>query len=153
MANLAMSRVIKAPVDRVFHAFSDFENCAGRIRGIKKIEMLTAGPVGKGTSFKETRTMFGRDATETMTVCEYVPNQAVALEANSCGAYFKSSFRFTPQGDATKVDFAMETKALSLFAKIMKPIAFLMMGTMKKCVQGDMDDLAAYCEGEPVPAA
>ena len=64
MAAVSVSTQIAAPVAEVFALFTDLKNAPGRVKGIKRIELLTNGPVGVGTRFRETRVMFKRDATE-----------------------------------------------------------------------------------------
>lgn len=150
MPGFSMTKKVAAPVDRVFDVFTDVEHAAGRIGGIVKTEMLTPGPIRVGTAFKETRMMFGKEATETMRFTAYEPGKMYTLEAVSCGAAFKSTFYFEPDGDATLVRFDLETKALSFFAKLFSPLAKLMMGTMKKCIEKDIDDMARFCESPHV---
>ena len=73
MARLAISETVNAPLGRTFEAFSDLRSAEKNISGIKRLEILTDGPIGKGTRFKETRVMFGREATETMEVTQWEP--------------------------------------------------------------------------------
>lgn len=68
MTPIRMSTTIQAPPERAFAAFADFPHAARSVSGIERIEMLTDGPVGAGTRFRETRIMFGREATEEMKV-------------------------------------------------------------------------------------
>ena len=146
MANLKLSQQVNAPIDRVFQVFSDFPTAADRIEGIKSIEMLTDGPVGLGTRFKETRTMFGRDATEEMEITAFEPNRLYTVSADSCGAKFDTTFRFSESMGKTQVDMEMKTQAVTLFAKLMAPLGALMMGTMKKCIMADVNSLKEHCE-------
>lgn len=147
MAQFSMTTHVKAPIEKVFAAYSDFGNCAGRIKGIKRVEMLTSGPVGVGTRFKETRVMFKKEATETMEVSALEPNREYTLTCNSCGALFNSTFRFEPEAGGTQVTLDFDCKPVSLFAKLMTPLSWLMMGPMKKCIQQDLDDMKAHLEG------
>jgi hypothetical protein len=45
MATIRVSDVIAAPVDRVFRLFTDIEHGPAHVSDIKRIEMLTPGPV------------------------------------------------------------------------------------------------------------
>lgn len=152
MSNLHLTTTVTAPVKQVFDAYSDFANAAEVVEGIVRIEMLTEGPVGVGTRFRETRVMFGRESTEEMEITEFKPGELVTVSAESCGAAFNSRFRFTPQGQTTRVDMDMETRPLTLFAKLMWPLGWLMMGSMKKMMQADMEQVKAACENAQ-PAA
>lgn len=146
MRTITLTRQIDAPPATVFAFATDLERMAGRIKGITKIEKLTPGPVGLGTKFKETRVMFGREATETMEFTAFEPNQRYTLSADSCGAHFDSTFHFKPEGSGTLLTLEMQLEATSFFAKLMKPLTMLMMGPMKKCIMQDMDDLKASAE-------
>ncbi len=157
-----LSTTIDAPQEAVFAAVSDFSNAAEMISGIDSVEMLeqaTNGtPVGVGTRFKETRTMMGKQATEEMEVIEYDPPRSYTLSAISCGARFDSRVacdQASPGG--CRLSYDIDTKAISLFAKVMSPIMGIMMkGTMRKMMEKDMADIKAYVEagqGDAAPSA
>ena len=46
----------------------------------------------------------------------------------------------------------VRTRALSVFAKLFTPMAYLMMGTIKACVRRDIEQIKAGVEGVPTPA-
>ncbi len=142
------SSLVNAPCSQVFEAFSDFKNAADRVEGIEKIELIDGDSIGVGTRFRETRIMFGRPSTEEMEVTEFIPGQRYTVEANTCGSHFQTIFNFKPDGDATVVDVELNTRALTLFAKIMTPIGFLMAGPMKKMFASDIEQLKKYCESD-----
>jgi carbon monoxide dehydrogenase subunit G len=148
MASFSMSKRINAPVDRVFGIFTDFEHAADRIRGIQRLELLTNGPIGVGTRFRETRMMFKREATEEMEITAFEPGSSYAFGGNSCGSEFSTRFRFKPDAGGTRVDVDMQFRPVSLFAKIMSPLMGWMMGpSMRKAFDQDMEDLKAVAEG------
>ncbi|MFO0797896.1 MAG: SRPBCC family protein [Gemmataceae bacterium] len=149
MPGFDLSHTVAAPLPVVFDAFTDFANAPKRVPDIIRVELLTPGPVGVGTAFKETRKMFGKECTESMTVSAFEPGKLVELSAGSCGAVFTTRFTFEPEGDKTRVGVAFRSKAVSLYAKLFTPLAFLMMGTMKKCVAGDVARLGAAVEAAP----
>lgn len=144
--NMTFHRTVNAPVAEVFQVYSDFRNAATRVDGIERIEILTGESIGVGTRFKETRTMFGRSSTEEMEITEFVPDQKYTVVAHSCGAHFQTVFQFQPHGDNTILDVELTTRNISWFAKLMSPLGFLMAGTMKKCIESDIDQLKQYCE-------
>ncbi len=151
---IAISTQVNAPVDRVFDLFSDLRNAPGRIKAIKKLEVLTDGPIRKGTRFRETRIMFNKEDTVEMEVTEFEPGRSYTIGGNSCGCEFAWTLRFAPSGSATNVEMEMRTRAVSLFAKIMSPLSKLMMGPMmKKCMEQDMADLRAIAESNGVARA
>lgn len=146
MTQMIVSTRIDAPVDKVFAACTDFANLAHRIDAIQRIEMLNDGPVGVGTRFRETRVMFKREATEEMEVSAFETGRSYTLACDSCGCAYEFTHRFKRDGDATLIEMDMKTRPISFFAKLMSPFGKLMMGTMKKCIQKDMEDLRASIE-------
>jgi len=145
---------VAADPARTFEAFTDLRNAAKNIRGIKHIEVLTEGPVRQGTQFRETRTMFGKDAVELMEVTAFDAPRGYSVGCGSCGARFDTDFRFTPESGGTRVDVSMKAVPTSLFAKVMAPLTgWMMAGTMRKCFENDLADIKAVAEGKAPAAA
>jgi hypothetical protein len=153
MASFTLTKQVAAAPATVFAVFSDLEHAAGRVTAISKLDLVTPGPVAVGTRFRETRKMFGKDWTEEMEITALDPGRSYEVTARSCGAEFRTLFQFAPEGSGTRVEVHLTPRALSLFAKLMKPLSWLMMGTMKKCVDQDLEDLkkAAETLGAAVP--
>ena len=42
--------------------------------------------------------MFGKEAVEEMEMTEFVPDERYVVEADSCGAHFRTEIRFEDQG-------------------------------------------------------
>jgi len=63
-----MEKYIEAPREVVFDAALDLHSAAENIGAITKMEVLTDGPIGLGTRFRETRVMFRKEATELMEI-------------------------------------------------------------------------------------
>ncbi|HKB15566.1 MAG TPA: SRPBCC family protein, partial [Planctomycetota bacterium] len=125
-----------------------------RIKGIQRIEMLTEGPVRVGTRFKETRKMFGKEATVTMEVVTFDPPHGYALGAEDHGCRYRCEFKFTPHAGGTRVEMTWEGTPLTFFSKVMGLLmAPMMKGMASKCVEQDLTDLKASLEGRPAAAA
>ena len=100
--SVTISETIARPIEEVFAAATDFAGSVERIGGIEKVEMLSEGPVGLGTRFRETRTMFGREATEEMEVVEFEPPRRYVLGAESHGSRYRTEIRFAETGDGPR---------------------------------------------------
>lgn len=147
MSGFEVSRSIAAPIEAVFAAATDLQSAPERVSGILKLELLTDGPVGAGTRFRETRVMFGREATEEMEIQDFDPPNRYSVRAENHGCLYLSEFRFQEEDSGTLVTFAFEGKGLTTFAKIMMVLTKPLMKTMIKCVVQDLDDIKAYVEG------
>ena len=147
MAKFSMTQRIAAPVETVFTVATDIAHAAEHIRGIEKIEMLTGGPVGVGTRWRETRKMLGSESTESLEVVGFERWKSYTVGCESCGAYFETTLRFDREGDGTLVTLDARTEARSLMAKLMSPLGNLMFGKiMRKCMGDDLDDLGRVAE-------
>lgn len=140
------SRSINAPIDRVFDVFSDISKIGERIEGISQVDILSDVQQGLGTRWRETRVVFGREATEEMEISSFKPNQSYEVLAASNGSEYHSIYTFTDQGNTTLVEMVHRTNAVSLIAKLMIPVALIFKGTMKKLFEADLDELKAVCE-------
>ncbi len=143
MAQLNVKRHIKAPPAIVFRYFADLRNAAGRIKNIHKLDVLTDGPIRQGTKFRETRVVFGREATETMEILAFDAPNSYMVGCESCGCRYRSTFRFKPAAGGTDVEFTFEVEPLTWMARVM---GVLMAPMMKKCMAEcakDVDDLGA----------
>lgn len=130
----------------MFRLFTDFDHMAQRIDSITDVELLTPGPTGVGTRFRETREMFGKKATEEMEVTDYEPDEQYVVEAQSHGTHYRSVFQFEPVGHATDVNVVFEARPVTLGARILSPLGWLMMGATKKIFAQDVDDLKGVAE-------
>lgn len=146
MANMLLTKRIAAPPKSVFAAVADVATLPMRIPEVKAVEVLTPGPVGVGTKFTETRVMFGRKAVETFEITEFAPPAKLTMVAVSCGMEYTAEHRFKPDGGGTLMELEMRIRAISLYAKLMRPLGWLMRGMMQKALAKDLDSLAAAVE-------
>lgn len=146
MFELKCSRPVAAPPARVFEILADLRGGAKRITAITKLEVLTPGPIGKGTRFRETRVMFGREATEEMEITHFDPPRSYTTEARSHGCHYVCTLRCEPRGSGTELEMGFAAKPMTFGARIMgllmKPFAKKLMSACSK----DLDDIAAAAE-------
>ena len=137
---------INARKVEVFNAFSDLKNLENNVRAIKSIELWTPGVVGIGSSFKETRVMFGKESSETMEITQFSPPDYFKEEAQSNGMHYVTEWRFTDEGNKTTVSIDFSGTATTLTAKLLNVLFSFMVGGMKKAFLADMDDLKKMLE-------
>jgi hypothetical protein len=139
---------IAAPPERVFAAASDFANSPRRIPAILDSEVLTPGPLAVGTRFRETRKMYGREASEEMTVAELEPPRRYVLVAESHGTRYRSELRFEPQGGGTEVVMTFRGEPLTAVAKLLSVLMKPMIKSIGKLCARDLADLKRSLEAE-----
>ena len=154
MSKMNLSVDIEATPEAVFDMIADIENSVTRIDGIEKIEMLTEGPVGVGTKWRETRLMMKKEAVEEMEITAFERPTHYTVYCDSCGYDMNWTMRVEPRGDSSTLTLDMTSKARTLMGKLMTPLGWLMSGMMKKCVVKDLENIKAYIEkpGATTPA-
>ncbi len=146
MPGVTVQHLVKADPDTTFRVFADIPNTATMIAGIDSIEMLSEGPVGIGTRWRETRIMMGKVATEEMWVTGFDPPRSYVVEAESHGTHYHSRYDFEPAEGGTRVTLRFEGRPQSIAAKLMTIVGYLFMGQIRKMLAQDMADAAAHAE-------
>ncbi len=139
--------LIAAPVERVFAVASDIPRWPQSIGAITRVEMLTPGPVAAGTRFRETRTMFGRTESQEMAVAEMLPPSLFVLTAESHGTRYRAVHTFAAERDGTRLGLVFEGVPVTLRARLMAPVGWLMKGHLERQLAADLADLKRAVEG------
>jgi carbon monoxide dehydrogenase subunit G len=149
MPTIVLTRTVAAPPAAVFAVLTDVARLPAVIPEIKRVEVLTPGSVGVGTRLRETRVMFGKEATETFEVTVYEPGRRFVMVADSCGVAFTAEHTFQPDPAGCLMTLTLTSQPRTLFAKLMAPVGWLMSGVMKKAIRKDLDAIAAAAEQPP----
>ena len=84
---------IKGKKEDVWDVITDIEGSVERISAIESVEILEKPATGiLGLKWKETRTMFGKEATEIMWVTDAKENEYYQTRAESHGALYISRY-------------------------------------------------------------
>jgi len=102
---LSASINIERPVEDVWKAIIDFENCSNYIESIIKLDIVNQPKdILIGFKWKETRVMFGKEATETMWITDYTENEYYQTRAESHdGSIYTSRLFIMPVGEDTRL--------------------------------------------------
>lgn len=147
MKSLVIERHVAAPPERTFDVFSNVQGAKDTLSAVTRIEMLSPGAVAKGTRWRETRVMFGREATEEMWIDSFEPPRGYSVAAQSGGARYLTTFTFAPKGGGTDVRMEFSAVPANLVAKVLGGLMGpLMAGSMRKALEKDMDELKAAAE-------
>lgn len=147
--SVVVERRVAASQGRVWEALTDLGAMDRVLSGVTKVEVLTEGVFGVGTRWRETRRMFGKEATEEMWVTASVPPERYVVEAASHGSRYVSKWVLRADGPTTTtvlMTFSAEpTGAVTgLLAKVMGGVGAR---AVRKAVAKDLDDVAAWVEG------
>lgn len=143
MGSIATTRLVQAPVARVFDVIAHIENFQKAVPGIVGVEFLSETRSGVGTRFRETRRMGKREAACDLEVIEYEPEQHIRVVSKAGGTVWDTVFRVASKGDGTELSMVMDDKPYKLLARLFTPLIRPM---VRKAVEKDMDDVKRYCE-------
>ena len=152
----SVSKRIDAPCERVWGIITDIEGSPDVIQGISKVEVLERPESGlEGLKWRETRTMFGKEATEVMWITDVVANTSYRTRAESHGSVYVSTMELTREGDGCVLSASFSATPQTFSAKLMWALTgFMFRGSTRKAFEQDLDDIKRAAEsttakGEP----
>ena len=146
MPSVEVTTTIAASPERVFEVATDLASLPDTMSGIDSVEVLGDGPFGAGTRWRETRTLYGKQATEEMWVTGFDPPRSYVVEAESHGAHYRTEITFVPEGERTRVTFVFGARPLNLVARLFSVLGGLMLKSVKKALEQDLEDLKRTAE-------
>lgn len=146
MKTVQVTSRLEAPIEAVFHAFTDLEHAAQRISGIKGIAILTPGGFHYGTRWIETREVLGRLDEAEMEVTAFEPNRGYTITHHKGGAKVDTVFTFTPDGDATQVTIAFGLENDGFLPGLFAPVSWAIAGKVKEALERDLGDMKRAVE-------
>lgn len=141
---------INAPKETVWKTVTNIANSVDIISGIEKLEVLEEPESGLiGFKWRETRTMFGKTATEVMWVTDAKDLEYYDVRAESHGAVYLTRIRIHEANGQTVLSWDFEGKPQTFGAKMMTFLmGFMFKGATKKALQQDLEDIKAAIEGK-----
>jgi carbon monoxide dehydrogenase subunit G len=150
MTVITVERDIAASPERVWAIVTDLERTAEVIRAITALERTDGGSgFAVGTSWRETRVMFGREATEEMAVSALDEGRSYTVVSDSRGVLYRSVMRVDPAGQGCRLRWEFGAEPKSLSGRLMSLLGRFFEGSTRKALQADLDDIAAAAEAAP----
>ena len=139
---------IRAPKQAVWKTITDIKNAPSRISGIQKVEILEQPPSGLvGLKWRETRTMFGKTATEVMWITRAVENSYYETRAESHGAIYISRMSVEEQQGSTLLSMDFSGEPQTTGTKLMMALmGWMVIGATRKAVQKDLEEIKKAVE-------
>lgn len=150
MSRMNLSVSINASPEVVFNVIADFENSPDRIEWYENVEMLTDGPVGVGTKWRETRVMNNKQSLEDWELTAFERPNYLSAYCDSQGYDVSYTMRVEPEDGGSRLSLEMTTSPRTMLGKLLTPIEWLMSGMMKKIVSKDLVSTKAYIEEQVV---
>jgi len=146
MPRFAITEQFACAPQRAFAAVTDFAAAPGYVSGIDSTEILTPGPLGVGSRIRETRTLYGRSATEEMEISAWDPPRSAVIEARSHGAHYVSSYTVTPRDGGAEVRLVFEARPLTLSARLLSFLTRRMFKGVRNMMIRDLREAKLHAE-------
>ncbi len=139
---------INSSKEEVWQMVTDYSHWQEFVSAIQKVEILEKPSDGiKGLKWKETRTMFGKEAEETMWVTESEVNSYYKTKAESHGSIYLSLVKIEEKGEACILTQGFEGLPQSFLGKLMMGVmGGMMKKSTEKALYADLTDMKNYIE-------
>jgi uncharacterized protein YndB with AHSA1/START domain len=95
MSTVAVTQVVDAPLERVWRLATDLAARARWLAGVAEVEVLSPGPFGAGTTWRETRSLpGGTRVTEEFRVTSAEPQRCFVIASPGIGADYRMTYTF-----------------------------------------------------------
>lgn len=132
----------------IWRLITDIKNSKDVISGIEKIEILVE-PEDElvGLKWRETRTIFGKTATEDMWITEAVENNYYMVCAESHGSRYKTDLSIFEKSDSCTLKMEFSSEPLSIFSALLSgTIGFIFKKSTEKALKKDLLDIKKALE-------
>lgn len=150
MSSIRVSQEVAACPATVWSVLTSTDQWVDVMGSISLVERLDDGDgFGLGTKWRETRTMFGKQATEVMEVTEFEEGIRYVTAAESHGSKYISEMRVDPSGGGSTLSMTFRGEPQRIMAKIVDAtVGRLFMGVTRRAVVTDLADIARAAEAE-----
>ncbi len=108
MAKLEISTVINRPVEEVFAVVSNFENGPKWNPSSIEVKKTSAGPIGRGTTWRSVANLMGQRVESESEFIEYEPNRKITSKGKQGPIATKSQLTFERVNGGTRVVAILE---------------------------------------------
>ena len=123
----------------------DWVDVVGAIEVVERLDDRDG--FGLGTTWRETRTMFGKKATEDMEVTDYEEGVRYATAAESHGSKYFSEIRVDAAGTGSRITMSFRGEPQTALTRVMDAtVGRLFRGATRKALAKDLDDIVAAAE-------
>ena len=138
---------IEAPPAVVFEALTNVDAAGQWLPNFVRVEKLTAGPVGVGSEYRETRKMYGKEATEHFRVTRFERPSRMDLlidgaKGSSGRGQYVFVFELVPERTGTNLELSGDIRMPGIWRFLSR----FMIRTFKKSCHKDLEALKAHLE-------
>ncbi len=111
MSGFELNEWIALPPRAVFDFVTDANNASRVVSSVKSMVKLTDGPIGKGTRYRETRLMNGKEQEAELEVVAFQPPEQYAVKNETQGFETTYTYTLASEENGTRVKLVCNVKA------------------------------------------
>lgn len=155
MIDYELSRHLDHPPERVMAALSDLDARAAWRPDLRSVERLAGDGFGPGTRWRETRDLFGAEATEVVEVAELdAPRRLVLQVDGEAGTARRGTYVFTwtltPRDGGTTLTLRGEGSGLGTAGRV---VGRFLQEPFERASRRELDALARHLDGSARPGS
>jgi uncharacterized protein YndB with AHSA1/START domain len=148
MRTVTATAHVDAPPEAVFALLADLEKLPLWQTGIVSAELTTPPPVGTGARAHVVRELMGQRLAVDLELTDYQPGRRLELESAASGIGVAAVLDLAPDGDGTRLTFAMRIRAENLF---MAPLEGMVAGAAEQDIADSVERVRGHFQGPPRP--
>ncbi|HYR07216.1 MAG TPA: SRPBCC family protein [Longimicrobium sp.] len=150
-----ITHTLPAPPERAFQGLTDLENAEAWMPDLIRIERVGGAAAGVGSRWRETRKMYGKEATEEFEVTVFEPPSRFGLRVDgskgtSGSGIYTFDYHLSPDGGGTRV---VLDASISNVSRVREWIGKLFAGMYRKMIAKDLQALAEHLRRQGAAAA
>jgi carbon monoxide dehydrogenase subunit G len=149
MRSVSASAHLPASPNEVFEFVADLQNLPSWQTGIVSAQMTTSGPIGPGSRAHVVRELLGQRLAVDLTLTDHQPGRRLELESAASGIGVKATLDLEPDGEGTRLTFAMGIKAQNVF---MAPVEGMVAGAAERDIGDSLERLQQHFSSESAGA-
>lgn len=132
----------------VWAVVTDVEGSVSTLSGVTHVERLDGGDgFSVGTRWRETRVLFGKEATEEMAVTAVDEGRSYTVEAENRGTHYTSELSVEPTADGSTIRMTFGAQQAGRFGRLMaRTVGKAFEGATRQMLEQDLADIAAAAE-------
>ncbi len=146
--HVELQRHTSADPSDVWAVVTDLEGSVETLSGVTEVQRLDSGAgFGVGTRWRETRVLFGKEASEEMEVTAVDEGHSYTVEADNHGTHYVSRLIVEPAAGGSTVRMTFGAEQAGRFNRILaRTVGKAFEGATRKALEQDLDDIAAAAE-------
>lgn len=147
MIGTEVGRRVAAPIEVVWSTIAAFGAYPGSVRSYVGVEYLTTQTGGLEASWRQTRTVFGREHSQVLRIVAWDRPHRLETVAHESGAGYRTTYQLAALDGATQVTVRFEVEATNVLGSLVQRLfGRRLMASTREAMERDLEDLGAAAE-------